>query len=229
MRRAASATAQDEQQHEQVRPPFEARLQFARACLFNGRPDAAAEELGRLETAAGSDPVLLQQVGECYVHVGRQANACRCYERAVARAPDDGRARYNLAAAQVALGRLDDAEQGFTRVIEQNPHDYDAWQNLSNLRRQTPEDNHVGALRKLLEGGVRDPSGEVQLCYALAKEYEDLGEYDTSFGFLERGAAVRRRLLSYRVEHDVEMLEQLAARFDGGFAARVRAARERRP
>ncbi len=227
MTRAASATAQDEHQHEQGRAPFEARLQFAKACLFNGRPDAAAEELGRLEPAAGSDPVLLQQVGECYAHVGRQANACRCYERAVTAAPDDTRARYNLAAAQVALGRLDDAEQNFTRVIEQDPHDYDAWQNRSNLRRQTPEDNHVAPLRKLLEGGVRDPAGEVQLCYALAKEYEDLGEYETSFGFLKRGADARRRLLSYRVEHDLEILGQLQVRFDAGFAARVRAGRER--
>src|SRR5690606_32794059 len=38
----------------------------------------------------------------------------------------------------------------------------------------------------------------------------------------------RRRMLSYRVEHDLEVLGRLVALFDAGYAARVRAARGRR-
>ena len=204
------------------------RLEQIRSLLFNGRPDLAREELGRLEAAADRDHHLLQHIGELYGHVGRHADAWRCYERAVAAAPGDPRARYNRAAAAIAVGRLEEAEQDLTAVIARNPHDYDAWQNRSNLRRQTPQDNHITALSGLLENGVRHPSGEVQLCYALAKEYEDLGEYDTSFHFLKRGADCRRRMLAYDVEHDLAVLQRLTELFDRDYAARVRGGQERR-
>ncbi len=205
-----------------------ARLLFAEACIFNGQHDIAVDELSRLESFAGKDHNLLQQIGEFYVHAGRHADACRCYSTAVTLAPDDTRALYNLASAQIAVGQLGDAEQNFGKVVERNPHDYDAWQNRSTLRRQTASDNHIAALSNLLEGGVKLPSGEVQLCYALAKEYEDLGEFETSFHFLKRGADCRRRLLAYRVDNDVAVMRRLTELFDQDFAWRTPPASERR-
>jgi tetratricopeptide (TPR) repeat protein len=195
-----------------------ARLQFAEACIFNGQHDIAVDELGALEASAGSEGDLLQRIAEYYAHLGRHADACRCYERAVALAPEDPRARYNLASAQIALGRLEDAEDNLTRVIGQNPHDYDAWQNRSTLKQQTTAHNHIGALSELLESGDGNDAREVPLCYALAKEYEDLGEYESSFHFLKRGADRRRRMMAYRVDGDVAMMEQLAQVFDERFS-----------
>lgn len=205
-----------------------ARLQFVQACIFNGQHDIAVDELSRLESSAGKDHNLLQQIGEFYAHAGRHADACRCYSTAVSLAPEDARALYNLASAQIAVGQLDDAERNFGKVVERNPHDYDAWQNRSTLRRQTASDNHIAALSDLLEGGVKHPSGEVQLCYALAKEYEDLGEFETSFHFLKRGADCRRRLLSYRVDNDIAVMRRLRDLFDEDFARRTSPASERR-
>jgi hypothetical protein len=64
----------------------------------------------------------------------------------------------------------------------------------------------------------------VPLCYALAKEYEDLGEYDTSFAMLERGASSRRRRMRYEVANDVEIMRRIAASFDAAAARRPAAA-----
>lgn len=203
-----------------------ARLQFTEACIFNGQHDIAVDELAALEGAADGNRDLLQRIGEYYAHLGRHTDASRCYERAVALAPDDPRARYNLAAAQIALGLLDDAEKNFTSVIERNPRDYDAWQNRSTLRKQTATDNHITALGKLLESG--DAAAEVPLCYALAKEYEDLGEYETSFRFLKRGADHRRRMMAYRVDGDIAVMERIAQLFDERFAASTPPAESRR-
>lgn len=205
-----------------------ARLQFTEACIFNGQHDIALDELAALEAAAGSDHNLLQHIGQYYTQLGRHGDACGCYERALALAPEDSRARYNLAAAQVALGRFEDAEQNFTMIIERDPHDYDAWANRSTLRKQTAADNHIAALSGLLESDKGNEAGEVPLCYALAKEYEDLGEYETSFHFLKRGADRRRRMMAYQVDGDVAVMERLATLFDAGFAARTPAARDRR-
>lgn len=205
-----------------------ARLQFTEACILTGQHETAVAELGALESAADHDYKLLQHIGEFYAHAGHHAQACRCYERATALAPCDPRALYNLASAQIAVGRLEEAERNFTGVIERDPHDYDAWQNRSSLRRQTAADNHIAALSEMLEGDVRHPSGEVALCYALAKEYEDLGEFETSFHFLKRGADIRRRMMSYKVDTDVAVMQRLTEVFDSGYASRTASGRARR-
>jgi hypothetical protein len=94
-------------------------------------------------------------------------------------------------------------------VIHIDPHDYDAYRNRATLRRQSPERNHVTQIERILDAGVRRPAGEVQLCYALAKEYEDLGDDRRAFAYLARGAARRRSLLGYRVEHDLEVMARV--------------------
>jgi tetratricopeptide (TPR) repeat protein len=112
------------------------------------------------------------------------------------------------------MGELDKAEETFTRVVEANPDDYDAWQNRSNLRRQTTASNHIADLAARLNTLRPGDPGEIALCYALAKEYEDLGEYDASFLYLKRGADGRRKRMSYNVAGDVAIMQRIATTFD---------------
>jgi len=196
-----------------------AQLQFAEASIFCGRHDCALAQLADLETDAANDPVLLQHVAELFGQVGKHARAHRCYQRAAELDPDSPQVRYNLAASLVAVGEIDLAEEAFSRVIDANPDDYDAWQNRSNLRRQTPERNHVADLDACLRHLRPGDAGEVPLCYALAKEHEDLGDYDVAFAYLERGATARRRRMAYDVNNDVAMLDGIRTAFDATYAA----------
>lgn len=181
--------------------------------MRGGRLPAAHEELGRLQRDAWNDPHVLLSTAECYTHCARHEDAWRCNWRAASLSPTDPKSLYNLAAAAVATGRIQEAEALFSRVIELDPSDFDAWQNRATLRRQTREDNHVAELEQAL---LRLPSGargEVALCYALGKELEDLGEYERAFAYVHRGAQARRRALSYRVEMDLAALAQIRAEF----------------
>ena len=160
------------------------QLQFAEASIFCGQHHAALQQLEQLESAAANDPLLLQHIAEYYAHMGKHEQAHRCYLLAAEKGPDSPRFLYNLASSQVAIGELTAAEATFTRVIELNPDDYDAWQNRSNLARQTSTENHIDELISRLENLRPGTAGEVPLCYALAKEYEDLGEFARSFELL---------------------------------------------
>ena len=182
--------------------------------IRGGNVPAALGMLQQLELDGQSDPRLLQAVAECYTHCTKHRDAYRCHVRATFIAPDDPRYLYNLAAAAVAIGHIDEAETLFSRVISIEPRDFDAWQNRSTLRRQTAADNHVGELQQALSRIASGDHGEVALCYALAKELEDLGEYTRSFDYLQRGAQARRRQLSYRVEMDLEAIDQIRRAFD---------------
>ncbi len=195
-----------------------AQLQFAEACIFCGQHDRALLQLGTLEAAARDDPQLLQHVAEFYAHCGKHTAAHRCYQRAAELEPDNPRATYNLASSSVAVGELELAEAAYSRVIDATPDDYDAWQNRSTLRKQSVNDNHVEELtRKLAALPVGDP-GETPLAYALAKELEDIGEYERSFAALTRGASSRRRRMAYDVQNDIAVMARIRGLFNDDYA-----------
>ncbi|HNP36692.1 MAG TPA: sulfotransferase [Woeseiaceae bacterium] len=191
-----------------------AGLQFAEANIFCGRHDRAQRQLAKLEQGAGKDANLLQQLAQYYAHATRHGDALRCYRRATELEPDNPQFLYNLAASLLANGELAEAEKTYTAVINANPHDYDAWQNRSNLRSQTAASNHVSELVASLARLRPGAQGETALCYALAKEYEDLGKYSTSFLYLKRGADARRRRLPYDVATDVSVMKRIATLFN---------------
>ena len=191
-----------------------ARLLHAELLAQAGRTEEALVALGGLAAEVRRDGRLLQHVGQLYTHLGRHAEAARVYACAVELAPTHPEYLYNLATARLALGEMAEAERLLDRVIALAPQDYDAWYNRATLRRQTPQHNHVAELERILCAPLCYPGGEVPLRFALSKEYEDLGEHAKSFAALKRGADVRRRSLSYRVEYDIAAMTALAATFD---------------
>ena len=54
-----------------------------------------------------------------------------------------------------------------------------------------------------------DRAGQVQLHFALAKELEDLGEFEQSFASLKQGAHIKRRHMRYGVETDLQIMEKI--------------------
>jgi tetratricopeptide (TPR) repeat protein len=189
------------------------------ALITRGRTGEALEALARMEVGAADDPAALQRVAQLYLHCAGFVAAARCHERAAQLLPDDARVLYNLASSCTALGDLERAYALYTRVIERDPGDAAAWLNRSLLQVWTVARNHIDGLRAALS---RLPSGHaaaVPLCYALAKEHEDLGEAAVSFAYLRRGADQRRAALAYRVDGDVAAMAQIAATFDARLLA----------
>ena len=103
---------------------------------------------------------------------------------------------------------LDAAERDFDAAIALQPDDSEAYNSRAHLRTQSPERNHIEQLEQALArcGSV---TGQVQLCHALAKEYEDVGEYERSFARLRQGADLKRRHMRYSVETDLAIIERI--------------------
>jgi tetratricopeptide (TPR) repeat protein len=194
----------------------DAQLRLLECLLYCGRPDLAHTALADLEAGANSDHRLLGRLAEFYTHCIDHEGAMRCYQKAVQLQPDNCDYLFGLSATQVALGKIRAAESSLDLVIEGDPHDYDAYRNRATLRKQTPASNHIDQILAMLRGEIRRPAGEVQLCYALSKEYEDLGDFESAFQYLKRGADRRRSLLSYRVDADVAVIEKIKACFGEG-------------
>ena len=223
----ASVIAQHLNEHERalqlaehavaVAPNDPSALLRQAQCLdgLRRRPEAlrAAAEA---ERASGGNPRALAAIGVFYNAADEHFRALAVYERACSQAPDDPRLLFGRAIVRRFIGQLEEAEADYDRVIELDPKLYESYTNRSNLRTQTPDRNHVGLLEQLLERGGADANGEVQLCYALAKEYADLGRHAESWTQLERGARLRRRHLKYDLTADLNTVDWLIEAYPAG-------------
>lgn len=153
------------------------------------------------------------ELGDLWSALADYVAAQRSYTRAIELAPGESRLWFNRAAVRRFLGEIDAAEADYDRVIALTPADAQAWLNRSELRPQTPDRNHVPDLERALAAAHDGWTQEVPLRYALAKEYEDLGEYALSWRHLSVGASLRRRHLQYDPRVDLATVDWIRRAF----------------
>src|SRR5271168_2585051 len=183
-------------------------LMYRAQCLMalGRRPDAFAAAQAA-ERCAAADPAIWDAAGTLYSYGNDQKRALAAYDRAVALAPRNPQFLYNRATVRRFLGFLSESEADYDRVIALKPADFEAYKNRTDLRTQTAERNHIADLETLISHPIADWRGEVQIRYALAKEYEDLGHYGKSFEHLRRGAKQRHDHLRYDIANDVATVQ----------------------
>lgn len=159
------------------------------------------------------DPAILDSVGTLFSLANDQSAAMDALDRAVELAPNSPRYRYNRATIRRFAGDLEGAEADYDFVIARRPTDYEAYLNRTGLRTQSAERNHLADLEALIARPIGDWRGEVQVRYALAKEYEDTGDYAKSFAHLRAGADLQRAHLGYDVAHDAATVDWIIEAF----------------
>jgi len=194
--------------------PRDAELLRTRAhCLLAlGRSQDACAAAGEALHIA-DNPTLLDAIGTLLNRANDQRQALVAFDRAVALAPNNPHFLFNRATVQRFLGHLAAAEADYDRVIALAPNDYEAYKNRSDLRTQSLDRNHIAELTAVSARAIPHWKGAVQIQYALAKEYEDIGDYARSFQHLQAGAGTRRRHLRYDVAADVATVDWITEAF----------------
>lgn len=151
--------------------------------------------------------------GLAMTRLGLHGMARAQFTHAVTLEPDNPGHHYNLATSQRFLGELTEAAASLDRTIELNPDDAEAYYLRSGLIIQTAEHNHVDELVAAL-ARAQDDRSRVRLGFALAKEYEDLSEYEKSFDALSQAAALRRQRMQYRPDRELQTMQAIRETFD---------------
>ena len=193
--------------------PVAWRLQKAMCLARLGRMDDVSAEAEALAVADMGSAYQCSALGMLLTQLGQREKAVALYQKATELEPDESRHFYNVACLQRSLGDLSSAELNFDTAIRLNASDYESYKIRSDLRKQTPEQNHVAELQQLLANGIDEDRGRVQVCYALAKELEDLGNSERSFHFLKLGSDQRRELMKYDVGRDLETIAAIKTAF----------------
>ena len=199
------------------------QLQRAQCLQALGQIEEAMEMARTLSEKSFSQAIHYSSLGGLLSKQTEYKLARRAYQEAIKIEPDVGQHYYNRAAVERFMGDMDAAEHSCDRALQLNPLDCEAYLLRSELRKQTVEKNHAEELERVLKKGVRNWRGRVQVCHALAKEYEDLGEYEKSFSRLKEGADLRRSHTHYDVEQEEQTISKIIEAyskhmFDGSIA-----------
>ena len=180
------------------------------ALVLRGDIPTARERIAQLSDDPAIGAGRLDALAQTATQIADYQLAANLLLRACDAEPAHPRYRFNLAAAQVALGDFGLAEDHLRATLKARPLDGDARYNLSTLRTQSAEQNNLDELTRILPQmqGQRDAFA---VHFAFAKELEDLGHHRESWQALQHGNALRRRAIQYRVQGDAEAMRQIAA------------------
>ncbi len=168
------------------------------------RADKAMQKAIKLNR--GRDANVLCDAGYVCTVLQKHNEANRLFGEATRREPKMALAYFNLGMNERYLGMTDKAEKSLTRAIKLDSNLYEAMWARSDLRTASEDDNHIDQLEDCLARQV-PPIGEAQLCFALARELEDLQRYDESFARRKRGADLLHNGMQYDVTGDTTTID----------------------
>jgi Tfp pilus assembly protein PilF len=141
--------------------------------------------------------------------LGQLDAAVKSYEQAIAIKPDYADAYNNLGGAFHDLGQIDAAVKSYEKAIAVNPDYADAYNNLSYLKKYTQDDPQIAQMQSLLSKNDLSQLDRINLCLALAKVNESLGNQDEFFKFLHEGNRLRKEELNYSLDKDQNLFSRV--------------------
>lgn len=182
---------------EEGRPAYLAEK--AKCFLALNRHELARSSIEQCADMSNHTAITLDTVGVVLSRLGEHERAITFFERAVNLDDKQAEIYYNMGASLQFLGRFVEAAEAYEQAITLQPDMVKAHSALSQLSKQTAEQNHIRRLTDLWE--VIDGIDErLHVGHALAKEYEDLEDYDNAFRFLCLAKEKKRAAVNYQID-----------------------------
>lgn len=177
------------------------------------RRDGEARHAAAAATALGpADALTFDTIGNVHARLGDHQSALASFEAAVARDGRNIEFRYNLAMALGFLGRVADAAGQHEIILAQSPANGRVHYALSGLAKATPAHNHVERLEAVL-ARQPGPDDAMRIRYALAKEYEELGDAGRAFAHLDAANRAHKARTGYDFAADAAIFDAIEAAF----------------
>ena len=149
----------------------------------------------------------LQQAGEF-------EQAINLYQRIVSDHSQVVAPKYLLANLQKSQGKFSEAMDLYQQIMAQQPTYTQAHFSYSSVHRyRDKSDPHIGLMLDLYEKKELTNENRIQLSFALAKAFENIGDYPQAFKFLKTGNDIRFREFDYQIDSDRELIQSIIQNF----------------
>jgi tetratricopeptide (TPR) repeat protein len=188
-------------------------LQRAECLMSLGRKAEGVAAAVAAGTSERADIPAFEAAGQILVNAREYEKALAIYQRGVAAAPQHVPMLARRSIMHRFLGQWDLAIRDHEAVLALSPLHAEALKGLVDLRPQTAEQNCIGALETALAQVPPDSSDAGALLFALAKSYEDLGDYPESWRHLTRANKLERARSGYKPDTDRAVIDQIISGF----------------
>ena len=185
--------------------PTQTEINSVIALYSNGQMQEALDAIDTLTKDYPNEPLLYNISGVCYKAIGQLDAAVKSFEKALAIKPDYAEVHYNLGVVLKDLGQLDAAVKSYEKAIAIKPDYAEAHHNLSTHKKYIANDPQITQMQSLASTSDLSQSDRMQLCFALAKVYEDIGKQDELFKVLNEGNRLRKEELNYSLDKDQDL------------------------
>jgi tetratricopeptide (TPR) repeat protein len=142
-------------------------------------------------------------LGTTLYELGGSDEALNSYKQTLIINPDYADAYNNIGNILQELGQFDEAFSNYVYALAIDPDNAEFHRNLALMKNYKKGDTQVIKMQSLLSDDNLRKSERIQLCFALAKAYDDLGEKDELFKILNQGNYLRKDELNYSIEKDL--------------------------
>ena len=123
--------------------------------------------------------------------------AIECYEKVLALRPRHAGAHLGMGHALKTIGKTEEAIESYRKAIESRPTKGEVYWSLANLKTYRLTDEDIEEMERQVETDDLPDDSHVNFLFALAKAYEDAGDFDRAWDYYVRGNSKRRMLEHY--------------------------------
>ena len=144
---------------------------------------------------------------------GRVQDAIKSFEKALTYNPTYARAMFNLSLALKDIGKKEDYHKFIKKTVQLKPHWSDAKLHLSRVKKYVKNDPQIAELHSFLTQDDITLKDKINFNFTLAKVYEDIGDHENQFKFLNEANRLRKEESGYKFEKDLRLFSNIKETF----------------
>ncbi|MGP1276323.1 MAG: tetratricopeptide repeat-containing sulfotransferase family protein [Caulobacterales bacterium] len=173
----------------------------------------------KLTEEVPSDPQSFVWLASAYTQGGAHRSALQTLQPLLAASPRDPGLNRRVGRILLDMGLNNEAQVLFRTALGADSLDALAWEGLAKARTFTREDDDLAALEQARVSANEAVSARDRgiLSYALAKAYDDLGEYELAARRVTEAAAFYRMAAPFNMDQHREGVRRILEVYDAGF------------
>ena len=174
--------------------PIEYKAQLAKCYALTGQLQLAKKTALSVSLSLITRTLDADTLGVALTQVGLHEHAIAYFEHGLTlgndKQPLQAQFFYNYGVCAKFLGLFEQAEGAFEQAISLTPLHHQSHFALSDLTKATTNNHHIDRLEKIAKQ-VSNPDAQLHMGHALAKEYQDLGDFHSAYLALQQGKAAK--------------------------------------
>lgn len=189
---------------------------YIEACQQANNLPMLESALRRLYALEPNSSNTLFNLGICLKKLNKSVEAIEYLRKGLALDPTNIVARTTLAFSLLDIGETDETRQLLEQVKRDDPNNILALRQLTLMTKQQQYNDDIRTMQQLFDSNLSDVDRSL-LGFAIAKAFEDLGDSDRYFDYLEQANALQRKTFEYSVADRGRYFDEIRAVFSRAF------------